>query len=59
MLEAKDMDDKQQQPAPPVSPEPTQEPEEVEPASSRIQIDDEGGDSPCWAHMLDEDGRLD
>jgi hypothetical protein len=19
---------------------------------------EDGGDSPCWAHMLDEDGRL-
>jgi hypothetical protein len=23
-----------------------------------VQPESEGGDSPCWAHLLDEDGHL-
>jgi hypothetical protein len=33
-------------------------PERNTPPRAVIDLDDEAGDPPCWAHMLDEEGHL-
>jgi hypothetical protein len=28
------------------------------PVSQDIEPDEQGGEAPCWAHLLDDDGQL-